>query len=45
MAIIGPSISHPEIVITALAARDQVKADAYAKLHRIPKVHKSYQGI
>jgi hypothetical protein len=44
MAIISPAKSHPEVVITAIAARDEKKAQAYAKKHGIPVVHKSYEG-
>jgi predicted dehydrogenase len=44
MAIISPAKSHPEVVIAAIAARDEKKGQAYAKKHGIPVVHKSYQG-
>lgn len=44
MAIIDPAKSHPEVIIAAVAARDEARAQAYAKKHRIPIVHKSYQG-
>jgi predicted dehydrogenase len=44
MAVIGPAISHPEVIIAAVAARDEKKAQAYAKKHGIPIVLKSYQG-
>jgi predicted dehydrogenase len=44
MAIISPAKSHPEVVIAAIAARDEKKAQAYAKKHGIPVVLKSYQG-
>lgn len=44
MAIIGPAKSHPEVIVAAIAARDPKKAEAYAKKHGIPIVHKSYQG-
>lgn len=33
------------MIITAIAARDQVKAAAYAKKHNIPTVHTSYQAL
>jgi predicted dehydrogenase len=42
--IIAPAISHPEVIIAAIAARDPEKGKAYAKKHNIPKVHTSYQG-
>jgi predicted dehydrogenase len=44
LAIIGPAKSHPEVIIAAIAARDENKAQAYAKKHSIPVVFKSYQG-
>ncbi|RFU29927.1 hypothetical protein B7463_g6402, partial [Scytalidium lignicola] len=45
MAIITPARSHPEVIIAAVAARDEKKAQAYAKKHGIPIVHKSYQDM
>jgi predicted dehydrogenase len=45
MAIINPAKSHPEVIIAAIAARDQKRAEAYAKKYGIPTVHKSYQGM
>lgn len=45
MAFIIPAKTHPDVVVAAVAARDQKKAEAYAKKHGIPVVHKSYQGI
>ena len=44
-AIIQPAQSHPEVIIAAIAARDQVKANAYAKKWDIPTVHTSYQAL
>jgi hypothetical protein len=44
MAVIQPAKSHAEVIVTAVAARDVKKAEAYAKKHSIPIVHKSYQG-
>lgn len=44
MAFLTPAISHPEVVVTAVAARDPAKAAAFAKKHNIPKVKESYQG-
>ena len=38
-------MSHPEVIIAAVAARDQVKASAYARKHDIPTVHTSYQAL
>ncbi|PMD35522.1 putative oxidoreductase [Hyaloscypha variabilis F] len=44
-AVIQPAKSHPEVIIAAVAARDVKKAEAYAKKHGIPIVHKSYQDL
>lgn len=44
-AIIQPGQLHPEIIIAAVAARDQVKAKAYARKWDIPTVHTSYQAL
>jgi predicted dehydrogenase len=43
-ALIQPARSHPEVIIAAVAARDEKKAQAYAKKYNIPIVHKSYDG-
>ncbi|ROW04865.1 hypothetical protein VMCG_04884 [Cytospora schulzeri] len=44
MAVIIPAISHPEVVIYAVAARDHARATAFAKQHGIPVVKESYQA-
>ena len=44
LGLIGPSKSHPEVVIQAVAARDRQKAEAFAKANGIPEVKGSYQG-
>lgn len=44
MAVITPAISHPEVIIYAVAARDQVRAKVFAKQHGIPEVKGSYEG-
>jgi predicted dehydrogenase len=44
VALIGPAKSHAEVIIAAVAARDENKAQAYAKKHGIPIVLKSYQS-
>ncbi|KAK6082729.1 hypothetical protein SCUP234_04053 [Seiridium cupressi] len=43
-AVIFPAKSHPDVVIQAVAARDQEKAKAYAEKHGIPEVKGSYQA-
>lgn len=45
MALITPARSHPEVVIQAVAARDQARAISYAKKHGIPDVKPDYQAI
>ncbi|KAH6713870.1 hypothetical protein BKA61DRAFT_674484 [Leptodontidium sp. MPI-SDFR-AT-0119] len=45
IAVIGPAKSHPDVIVAAVAARDQKRANAYAKLHGIPIVHTSYQEL
>jgi len=47
-AIIQPALSKLNIgdaVVTAIAARDFVKATLYAKKHKIPRVLRSYQEL
>ncbi|KAF2656727.1 oxidoreductase domain-containing protein [Lophiostoma macrostomum CBS 122681] len=45
MALIIPAISHPEVIVAAVAARDPKKAEAFAKKHKIPIVHKTYDDL
>lgn len=45
MALITPAISHPDVIVAAVAARDPKKAEAFAKKHGIPIVHKTYDGM
>jgi predicted dehydrogenase len=45
MALITPALSHPSVVIAAVAARDRSKAETYAKKHGIPVVHSSYTDL
>ena len=45
MALIIPAISHPEVIVQAVAARNKDKAIAFAKKHGIPEVKNSYDGI
>jgi predicted dehydrogenase len=47
IALIYPAINHPDAVVEAVAARDQGRADAFAKKHGIPKAYggpDSYQS-
>ncbi|KAF2691613.1 oxidoreductase domain-containing protein [Lentithecium fluviatile CBS 122367] len=43
--IITPAKSHPEVIVAAVAARDPKKAEAFAKKHGIPIVHKTYDDL
>ncbi|CAI6335626.1 unnamed protein product [Periconia digitata] len=45
LAIIIPAKSHPDVIVAAVAARDYKKAEAYAKKHGIPIVHKTYDDV
>jgi predicted dehydrogenase len=45
MAVITPAKTHPDVLIAAVAARDETKAKAYAKKHDIPVVHTSYEAL
>ena len=39
IALIWPVKNHPDAVVKAVAARDQGRADAFAKKHGIPKAY------
>ena len=39
IALIYPVKNHPDAVVKAVAARDQGRADAFAKKHGIPKAY------
>ncbi|KDQ14928.1 hypothetical protein BOTBODRAFT_131922 [Botryobasidium botryosum FD-172 SS1] len=43
-ALILPAISHPDVVVAAVAARDKARAEAYAKKHGIEKVYGGKTG-
>ncbi|KAL6713944.1 hypothetical protein ACLMJK_008438 [Lecanora helva] len=45
IAVINPAKSHPEVIVAAVAARDEAKARKYAQSHGIPIVHASYQAL
>ncbi|HMB23200.1 MAG: Gfo/Idh/MocA family protein [Chloroflexota bacterium] len=45
MALTGPVRAVPEAQIVALAARDPVRARAFARKHRIPRVHQTYSDL
>lgn len=44
-AVIDPVRSHPDVIVSAVAARDRSRAEAYAKKHGIPHVFGSYQEM
>ncbi|CAG8970988.1 hypothetical protein HYALB_00007656 [Hymenoscyphus albidus] len=45
IAIINPARSHPEVIIAAVAARDEAKAKKYAEKYGIPTTFASYQDL
>ncbi|KAF8981348.1 hypothetical protein BGZ46_002961 [Entomortierella lignicola] len=45
LALISPAKGMKSIVVTAVAARDEAKAKAFASKHGIPNVHPSYDAI
>ncbi|KAK0641110.1 hypothetical protein B0T16DRAFT_208606 [Cercophora newfieldiana] len=45
MALITPARQHPEVIVSAVAARDRAKAEKYAKKHKIEHVFGSYQEL
>ncbi|KAJ5585467.1 Oxidoreductase N-terminal [Penicillium hispanicum] len=45
LALITPALSHPEVIVQAVAARDHARASAFAKKHNIPDVRISYDEI
>jgi predicted dehydrogenase len=44
-ALIKPARNAPEAVVAAVAARDPVRAEAFAARHSIPRVYRSYQEL
>ncbi len=45
MALIAPAGKTDGVTVAAVAARDSVRAAAFAKRHRIPVVHSSYDDL
>lgn len=45
IAVIAAAKIHSEIIVAAVAARDEKRAAAYAKKYRIPIVHANYQAL
>ena len=44
-ALIKPSRQVPDVEVVAVAARDQKRADQFARKHGIPTVHASYEEL
>src|SRR5690349_7658753 len=45
MALTGPARSIPEINVAAIAARDPKRAQAFARKHKISRVHQTYDDL
>jgi predicted dehydrogenase len=45
MALTNPARAVPEAQIVAIAARDPKRAEAFARKHHIPRVHRSYSDL
>ena len=45
ISVIIPAKTHPEVIVAAVAARDEKRARAYAQAHGILSVHSSYQAL
>jgi predicted dehydrogenase len=45
MALTTPARSVPEVQVTAIAARDPMRAARFARRHRIPRVHQTYDKL
>lgn len=44
-ALVKPGRENPDVVVTAVAARDRGRAQEFAAKHHIDKVHRSYQAL
>lgn len=44
-ALIGPAHSVPEVRVTAIAARDPKRAQAFARRHHLSQVHQTYEAL
>lgn len=45
VALTIPAKSHHEVIVAAIAARDPARAEAFAKKHAIPIVHRTYDDL
>ncbi|HNO94579.1 MAG TPA: hypothetical protein PKJ84_10430, partial [Anaerolineales bacterium] len=41
-ALTNPAQDVPEVQIVSIAARDPNRADAFARRHKIPRMHRTY---
>lgn len=44
-ALLAPALSNPDVLVTAVAARDASEAQAFARKYDIPRVHDSYAAL
>jgi predicted dehydrogenase len=44
-ALINPAKDNPDVVVTAVAARDSARARVFAAKNQIPRVHDSYEAL
>ncbi|PRC46014.1 oxidoreductase, partial [Mycobacterium sp. ITM-2017-0098] len=44
-AVIKPAKGHNEVVVAAVAARDESRARAFAEKHGIARVHAGYEAL
>ncbi len=44
-ALTDPARDVPEVQVTAIAARDPQRAEKFARRHRIPRVHQTYNDL
>jgi predicted dehydrogenase len=45
LTLITPALTHPDVIVQAVAARDRKKAEEFAQKHSIPDIRDSYQEI
>ena len=45
MALISPACQNPEVEVAGIAARQQNRAEKFAKKHRIARVYSSYEAL
>lgn len=44
-ALLAPARGNPDVTVAATAARDPARAAAFARRHRIPRVHSTYDEL